>query len=77
MTMGDCAICYVTGNVILADEFADNGGMNTARFTKEFNSWVSEIGQLRIEGEVMLGENINPEWQRIVNEWNREDSIER
>ena len=75
MTMGDCAYCYVTGNIILADEFADNGGMNTARFTKEFNSWVSELGQMQIQNEMMLGEKINPEWQRIDSEWKREDSM--
>jgi hypothetical protein len=74
--MGDCAICYVTGNVILADEFADNGGMNTARFTKEFNSWVSELGQQWIQNELSLGDKINSEWRRIDDEWKREDSMD-
>lgn len=75
MTMGDCAYCFVTGNIILADEFNDNGGMNTARFTKKFDAWVSELGQQWIANEMMLGENINPDWRRIDDEWRREDSM--
>jgi hypothetical protein len=74
--MGDCVYCYVSGDIILADEFADNGGSGTARFTKEFDSWVSELGQQWIANDRMLGDGMrNPDWRRIDDEWNREDSM--
>ena len=67
--MSDCAYCYVTGKIILADEFADNNGMDTARFTHEFDAWVSEEGQQHIENAYKTGE-LNSEWEIIWNEWN-------
>ena len=39
INLSDCAYCFVTGDIILADEFADNGGRNTAKFTHEFDAW--------------------------------------
>ena len=72
----DCAYCFVTGDIILADEFADNGGMNTARFTSEYNAWVSKRGQQMIDNAHKTDELIwNSEWSRIWDEWNNKNYI--
>ena len=73
MIGGDCAYCFVTGDLILADEFADNGGMNTAKFTKEFDAWVSKRGQQMIDNAHKTGDLVfNREWELIWKEWNEE-----
>jgi len=76
MSMSDCAYCFVTGDIILADEFADNNGYNTARFTHEFDAWVSERGQQMIDNAYKTDELIwNREWKFIWDEWNSEHYI--
>ena len=67
--MMDCAYCFITGRLILAYEFADNGGTDTARFTNEFDAWISEEGQQAINNEYKTGE-LNPEWKLIWEDWN-------
>ena len=74
--MSDCAYCFITGDIILADEFADNNGKNTAKWTHEFDAWVSERGQQMIKDAHDDGELYwNREWKFIWDEWNNENYI--
>ena len=59
-------ICFVTGDIIYEDK--------SARFTCEFDAWISERGQQMIESAVQTGEiEFNPEWRIIYSEWYAED----
>ena len=76
INLSDCAYCFVTGDIILADEFADNGGRNTAKFTHEFDAWVSKRGQQMLDNAHKTGDLIwNREWQFIWDEWNAKNYI--
>ena len=59
-------VCFVTGHIM---DYRDN-----ARWTDEFNSWVSERGQQMIENSIKTGEiENNPEWEIIYAEWYAKD----
>ena len=63
---GDCAYCLVTGAFISADVL-DSGG---ARYTAEFDAWISE------EGQEMLKTRDDNEAKIILEEWNSTDKEE-
>ena len=56
--MGD--ICFVTGKIMAKDEHA--------RWTDEFDAWVSEEGQKQIE-ERATGQDCDEEARIIYGEW--------
>ena len=60
---GDSAYCFITGNFIGADVI-DNGD---AKYTKEFDSWVSK------EGQKILHERNDNEAKIILEEWENND----
>jgi len=60
---GDCAYCLVTGAFIGADVL-DSGG---ARYTAEFDAWISE------EGQKILKERNDNEAKIILAEWEEQD----
>ena len=59
-------VCFVTGHIM---DYRDN-----ARWTGEFDAWVSERGQQMIENAQLTGEiENNVEWRIIYAEWYAED----
>tara|TARA_Y100000310_G_C20678505_1_gene814485 strand:- start:572 stop:808 length:237 start_codon:yes stop_codon:yes gene_type:complete len=60
---GDCAYCLVTGAFLSADVI-DTG---RARYTAEFDAWISE------EGQEMLKERNDREAKIILEEWKEND----
>ena len=60
---GDCDYCFITGTFIGADVI-DNGG---ARYTAEFDAWVSK------EGQEILKERNDNEAKIILEEWEEND----
>ena len=64
--ISDNDICFVTGYII---DKRDN-----ARWTGEFDAWISERGQQLIENAYKTGElENNREWQIVYAEWYSED----
>jgi len=54
--------CFITEKFIPENE--------PARFTHEFDAWVSKEGQQHIDNSVATGEiENNPEWLIIYEEW--------
>tara|TARA_R110002020_G_scaffold404383_3_gene614454 strand:+ start:1916 stop:2203 length:288 start_codon:yes stop_codon:yes gene_type:complete len=59
-------VCFITGQIM---DYRDN-----ARWTGEFDAWVSEKGQQLIENAYRTGElENNREWEIIYGEWYAED----
>ncbi len=64
--ISDDDICFVTGHVI--------DKRDHARWTGEYDAWVSERGQQMIENSHKTGElETNRKWQIIYSEWYSED----
>lgn len=60
-------ICFITGKIIVAGD--------DARFTDEFDAWVSTAGQNLIDEWVESGmKDENPEWELIYREWYAKDA---
>ena len=61
--------CYITGKTLVDGE--------DARFTYEFDAWVSTAGQNMIEEWVDQGmKTPNPEWEIIYREWYAQDAAQ-
>ena len=59
-------VCFITGDLIHEDD--------SARFTHEFDAWISSKGQELIENAQRMGElENNREWEIIYGEWYAED----
>ena len=66
--LGPEDICFITNQVVRDDD-------TTARFTFEFDSWVSTEGQKIIDEWVDDGMKAkNPEWEIVYREWYAQDA---
>lgn len=66
MTLSNEPWCYITGKRIVDGD--------DARFTYEFDAWVSTAGQNMIDEWVDQGmKTENPEWEIIYREWYAQD----
>jgi len=64
--ISDDDVCFITGRII---DKIDN-----ARWTGEYDAWISERGQQMIENSYKTGElESNHKWQIIYSEWYAED----
>ena len=67
MTLSNEPWCYITGKTIVDGD--------DARFTYEFDAWVSTAGQNMIDEWVDQGmKTPNPEWEIIYREWYAQDA---
>jgi len=63
--MTDETQCFVTGKPILPSE------MEGARFTHEFDAWISKEGQAILKNDPEAGDD--PELGIIIKEWSTEE----
>ena len=67
MTLSNEPWCFITGKRIVDGD--------DARFTHEFDAWVSTAGQNMIDEWVDRGmKTPNPEWEIIYREWYAQDA---